>query len=60
MDCAICLNKINEEPLQVKEMMFGTGRAYQFRRERLGLGVRSLSPEHSLEKAVDYERRWLA
>ena len=41
-------------------MMFGTGRAYQFRRERLGLGVRSLSPEHSLEKAVDYERRWLA
>ena len=30
MDCAICLNKINEEPLQVKEMMFGTGKFYPY------------------------------
>lgn len=30
MDCRICLNKITEKPLQVKEMMFGTGKFYSY------------------------------
>lgn len=30
MECAICLNKINEGPLHVKEIMFGTGKFYSY------------------------------
>lgn len=30
MNCRICDSKINEKPLQVKEMMFGTGKLYSY------------------------------
>ena len=37
---------------QSRGRLFGTGRAIYFFRERLGFGVRSLSPKRSLEKAA--------
>jgi SAM-dependent methyltransferase len=49
MECAICLDKINNDPLQVKEMMFGTGKFYTYFKCKQCGCVQIEKPEKSIE-----------